>query len=448
MRNIFVIIIVALVSVCCNAQLQPIFEFKKAEPAVVDKPVEQKPVDVSYRLLHKTAAVGEESVIAVVLDMVGEGHLYANPNDDGIGLPTELVAGKINGVDFKTPLYPKGEFHEDKTGSGDMIYDGRAILYLPFTVESSFDSESFTADISLRGLYCTDTQCVPWGSSVQVVVPVGSSSVLNDADSSYFDDFNTANKVSSDISVSGVQGAGEVSVVVNIFFAMLAGLIMNIMPCVLPVIPLKVLSIIKQGQQARESGEKYKALKLALAFSAGIISLFAVLGLVLSGFNMAYGEQFQYFSFRLSMFLLVFIMALSMFGLFEIVLPSRVSNLSVVKDGYLGSFMMGIMATLLATPCSAPFLGGILYWALGQSAIMTLIIFVSIGVGMSLPYIILTAFPDLIDRMPTAGNWMIRLKEGLAFVMLGVVVYMVTCSMSSRCLACLHFVLRLHLGYG
>jgi len=114
-----------------------------------------------------------------------------------------------------------------------------------------------------------------------------------------------------------------------------------------------------------------------------------------------------------------------MLGLFEIVLPGKVTNVQIVREGYVGALGMGVLATLLATPCSAPLLGPVLTWSLSKPTIVTVVVFIVVGIGMAAPYVILTAFPKLLQKIPKAGTWMIRLKEALGFVMLGVAAYLI-----------------------
>ena len=427
LRYKVLLIILLSIVMRVDAQLQDMFDLGGGLAVETEQKQE---AEVSVKAMHEVIGAGQATVLAVVIDIPKNEHLYANPNDGGIGLPTELKVEPVEGLEFGDPVYPKGHEYKDQLGNIDMVYAEEAAILLPVKNVGVAAATDLDLSIKLDGQICTDGgQCFRWKDEAGYTLRVdpaldGKSAGSND---------EIFSGVDADAYFKGeevAEGAAAVEteqwVIVNILFAMLAGFIMNFMPCVLPVIPLKVLSIIKQGQQAKESGDNYKALKLSLVFAAGIIVLFAILGLLMSGLNMFYGQQFQNFAFKMSMFLLVYVMALSMFGLFEIMLPSSISNIGVVKDGYLGSFMMGIMATLLATPCSAPFLGGVLPWALKQPEYMTLLIFVCIGIGMAAPYILLTAFPKLLDNMPTAGNWMLRLKEGLAFVMLGVAVYMST----------------------
>ncbi|MFC1782967.1 cytochrome c biogenesis protein CcdA, partial [Planctomycetota bacterium] len=122
-----------------------------------------------------------------------------------------------------------------------------------------------------------------------------------------------------------------------ILLALAAGLLLNLMPCVLPVIPLKVLSLIQQSQADISQGDRYKPVKLAAVFSGGIIVVFVGLAVIMSVFKMLYGQQFQSDAFKLVMLVIIFILSLSMFGIFEVVVPGRIANVNIVREGYLGA---------------------------------------------------------------------------------------------------------------
>ncbi|MCK4627667.1 MAG: thioredoxin family protein, partial [Sedimentisphaerales bacterium] len=102
-----------------------------------------------------------------------------------------------------------------------------------------------------------------------------------------------------------------------------------------------------------------------------------------------------------------------------------VSNMSVTRKGYIGALGMGMLATILATPCGAPLLGPVVAWAVGKTTIVIIVMFLIIGAGMALPYVLLTAFPTLLGRIPKSGNWMIRLKQAIGFAMLGFSIYLI-----------------------
>jgi thiol:disulfide interchange protein DsbD len=213
-----------------------------------------------------------------------------------------------------------------------------------------------------------------------------------------------------------------------LLFGFLGGIILNLMPCVLPVISLKIFGFIQQAGQSRQ-----KILRSGLAFTLGIFAWFIALALLLialksAGRDVTWGGfQFTnpYFVLVLSVIVLVF--ALNLFGVFEISLPPSVTRslLSTSeRQDVLGSFFQGVFATVLATPCSAPFLGTALGFAFTQSASVILAMFVAIAAGMSAPYLLLSAQPGWLRFLPRPGPWMVHLKQFMAFLLLATVLFL------------------------
>lgn len=209
-----------------------------------------------------------------------------------------------------------------------------------------------------------------------------------------------------------------------ILFALLGGAILNIMPCVLPVIPLKVLTLVQQAH-----GSRRQALAHGLVFAAGVVALFVALALALGVYHIfvrgpvVYGEQYNSPLFLITMSMVVLALAFSMFGVWTIQ-PPRAVYAAEVRAGYTGSFFMGVLATLLATPCSAPLLGPVLAWALVQPLTVTVLAFALVGVGMAAPYVALAAFPGWLTKLPRAGRWSELLKQFLGIIMVGVALYL------------------------
>ena len=212
-----------------------------------------------------------------------------------------------------------------------------------------------------------------------------------------------------------------------LLFGFLGGLILNLMPCVLPVISLKIFGFIRQAGDHPE-----RILRHGLAFVGGIFAWFLGLGIVivalkLAGSEVTWAFQFQnpWFNFVISCIVLVF--ALNLFGVFEIVLPGRASTAladASSQEGYAGSFFQGIFATLLATPCTAPFLGTALGFAFSQSWIVILAMFASVAFGMSAPYFFLSARPGWLKLLPKPGAWMERVKQFMGFPLLATLLWL------------------------
>jgi len=207
--------------------------------------------------------------------------------------------------------------------------------------------------------------------------------------------------------------------------ALLGGLILNLMPCVLPVLSLKILALIGHG-----GGEKSEVRSSFLATAAGIIVSFLALAAVtsvvkLAGSAVGWGIQFQQPLFLGIMIALVTLFAANLFGWFEIPLPQFLADIGAnagPNKGWGGHFATGAFATLLATPCSAPFLGTAVGFALAHGTFEIFSIFLLLGVGMAAPYLAVAAWPQLAQKLPRPGNWMITARKilGLALLATGI----------------------------
>jgi thiol:disulfide interchange protein len=226
---------------------------------------------------------------------------------------------------------------------------------------------------------------------------------------------------------AGGASADLLGVLQAVAFALIGGLILNVMPCVLPVISLKIFGFVS------EAGERPdKAFKLALAFSTGILGCFAILAAIVTffraiGAQVGWGFQFQDYRFVLAIACLVFAFALNLFGVFELTVSARATG-GLAKlaagGGYGGAFFQGAFATILATPCTAPFLGTASAFAFTQPAWATFLIFFSIGIGMALPYLLLAIQPRWLRYLPKPGEWMVRLKQLLGFLLLATLLWL------------------------
>ncbi len=214
-------------------------------------------------------------------------------------------------------------------------------------------------------------------------------------------------------------------------FAFVGGLLLNVMPCVLPVIALKIFGLVKMA-----GDQKTKVRRLGLSFSAGIVVSFLVLALLViilqaAGQQVGWGFQFQEPLFVIIMGAVVFAFGLSLFGVFEVRLPARaVEGVGTVLQkreggsGYGASFSEGVFATVLATPCTAPFLGTALGFAFSQPAWAILLIFATVALGMAVPYILLTARPAWMKFLPKPGQWMETAKQFMGFLMMATLVWL------------------------
>ncbi len=225
------------------------------------------------------------------------------------------------------------------------------------------------------------------------------------------------------------QGQGG-SLPLYILFAVIGGLILNIMPCVLPVIALKVFGLVRMA-----GDQPSQVKKLGWVFSAGILSAFLALALVvivlqIAGQQVGWGFQFQEPLFVIAMSAIVFAFGLSLFGVYEIRVPglaiAGVERIASAQQsgGLAASFWEGVFATILATPCTAPFLGSALGFAFSQPWWTILCIFAAVAAGMALPYLILTAKPAWMRHLPKPGAWMETAKQFMGFLMMATLLWL------------------------
>lgn len=219
------------------------------------------------------------------------------------------------------------------------------------------------------------------------------------------------------------DNTGAPSFIAMLFFAFIGGLILNLMPCVLPVLSLKVMSLVKY----KDTGAGYIH---GLYYTAGVmISFLALAGVLVSlresGEALGWGFQLQNASFVVFLISLLTLLALSLFGVFNFgATLARLEGQKVYKSGTLNSFMGGVLATIVATPCTAPFMGAAMAYALSQSAFVTFSVFAMLAFGLAFPYLLLSFKPAALKFMPKPGVWMESFKQFLGFPMAASVVWL------------------------
>ena len=208
--------------------------------------------------------------------------------------------------------------------------------------------------------------------------------------------------------------------------AFIGGMILNLLPCVFPVLFIKGLSLVQASGE-----ERHKLLGHGLTYTAGILASFWVLvavllGLRAAGTSLGWGFQFQSPVFVALMAGLLFFLALSLAGQFEIGLTLTSAGGSLAqKQGYAGSFFTGVLAVVVATPCTAPFMGAAIGFALAQSGLVTFAVFTALGLGLAAPYVLLTIQPAWTRLLPKPGAWMEVLKQAASVPLFGFVIWLV-----------------------
>lgn len=228
------------------------------------------------------------------------------------------------------------------------------------------------------------------------------------------------------ITASAVSGGDELtSIWLAILFSFLGGIILNLMPCVLPVLSIKIMGIISQAHD-----EHAKPWQHGLVFTLGVLVSFwvlagALLVLKAGGAQLGWGFQLQSPMFLIFLSAFMFLFGLSMFGVFEIGTSlTTVEGKTGNKSGFLGSFISGVTATIVATPCTAPFMGSALGFALAQPAWVSMAVFTFLGLGMAAPFILLSSIPALFKFIPKPGRWMESLKQFMGFLLVATVIWL------------------------
>ena len=231
--------------------------------------------------------------------------------------------------------------------------------------------------------------------------------------------YNVSNGMLEDANEEGL------SLLTALIFALLGGLILNLMPCVFPVISLKVLSFVSMGGSSPRKIRNH-----ALVFTSGVIASFMLIALAIVLLKQA--GNFVGWGFQLQSPLIVGMLSMIMVFIALILITdnsfgeslTKLGNIGSSKNGYYSSFLTGVLAVVVASPCTAPFMGAALGYALIQPSGETIPIFLSLSLGFSLPYLLLAANPKLIDFLPKPGSWMVTLKEFFAFPMLATALWL------------------------
>lgn len=384
---------------------------------------------------HERIPVGGKATIAAVINVKPNHHIQ--DRDPGVKdfIPTRLWIEEIPGIEVneEDQIWPKPHI-ENVEGVGRIREQkGEFGIFAPLHInDEKFAPRSVRLRALLQYQACDDEGgCFPpeiaEGWVTFEVVPAGEAPVASNA---AILEKLPAQQAASESAVEAPAGAAaknaapvsEPNLLLVFLGAFVGGAILNIMPCVLPVISLKILGFVQQA-----GGDRGRTFRMGLVYAAGIMASFAVLAVLMVSAGLAWGGLMQSPSFLVGMSAVVFAFALSLLGVYEIQLPGMAQSAAgelASREGYAGAFFNGILATLLATPCVAPFLGsaiGILTRlppAVGASGILVA------GLGLATPYVLLTAFPGWLRFLPRPGNWMVIFKHITGFILLAVVLWL------------------------
>jgi thiol:disulfide interchange protein len=385
-------------------------------------------------------AAGASGFITLAVEIPDAQHIYGNPKGPGIGKPTTVFVKSHKNFIFDPAQFLTPTKYQDPADKDYVwVYENKTYIFVPFRVKSNCTEGDYDIKIIFDAILCETSMCIPKHIEIDCKIQVLKDATITSHDEkiqSLFIQSQPPSKLLRPHQAKDGESEGLVTIpefkpiyiraskitniIQAILFGILAGFILNFMPCVLPVVSLKIMSFIKLSGESRR-----ELIKHGFLFTLGILTSFLVLASLAAFLGYNWGELFQSRSFLIAMIAIVFLLSLSMLDVFTIKIPSIAGRSLITTNQYLESYSKGLLATLLATPCSGPFLGGTLAWSFTQPPFIIFIIFMSIGIGMAIPYIVFTINPRLMRFIPKPGEWTITFERIMAFLLLATTVYLI-----------------------
>ncbi len=364
-------------------------------------------------------APGKSFWVGIYLDTEEGWHTYTDPSGDA-GFPTAVEWILPDGFKAGPIQWPKAQRFEEN-GLIAYGYEGPILLPIQIQAPEKISSPSVTLHAKVRWLECK-ILCVPGEQELSLELPILTTAELqNSPQAAFFKSLTTKHSIQKKTE----KEAGSQHLGIILVWAFFGGLILNLMPCVFPVLGLKIMGFVRHAQNSQRSIRIQ-----GLTFTLGVLISFWLLSSILlvlraQGESLGWGFQLQSSGFVVFLIALLFLLALSFLGVFEIGMGlSNAGSQLAQKEGLKGSFFSGMLATLVATPCTAPFMGVALGFALSQPPWIAFIVFTSLALGMSSPYLALSYFPNLLKYLPKAGPWMDAFKQAMAFPLLATIVWL------------------------
>ncbi len=427
-------LILALIFLCLNSASAATTKWHKS----VSNAAETRLISSFYE------DAGSKKLIAAIHFKISSGWKICSKDSEGIGMPPNFDFTGSKNYSAHKIYWPQPEFHEEKIGDETFKYSTyQNEVIIPIEIDLQKIDEATELTLALDYSLCKDV-CIPVSEKFSLIIPSEiDSASLKEIEKFYSKKFIETSPLlqkeggatpspTSSASTDQPESTLSLRLVAYIFFALLGGLILNVMPCVLPVLSIKLLSVIDRPNAQLE--------RIRFAFfstTLGILFCFLIFALLactikFTGNELGWGLQFQNPHFLIFLIIVVTFVTANLMGKFEITfeqvvatfLNKKIDESEKKKNIFVPNFFSGILATLLATPCSAPFLGSAISFALVQNFTIIFVIFFCIGIGFSAPYIILFFAPRLVHLLPKPGMWMIQIKYFLALLMAATVLWL------------------------
>ena len=361
----------------------------------------------------------EQSGIAVIFTGTHDLHYYARSETAPAPELNLRISATSVDLEFGDAIFPQWEIFTDPVGSQAKVYAGDFTVFIPITnIKTSSEPAIVDVEITISGMTCTSIACLP---PFEKTLPTQIDYSQRDS----WRQISLEAPSDTETTVGGLDEPGY-STWFALLLAFVAGLGLNLMPCVWPVLPLIIMRIVEQAKAGRR-----QSILMGLVFCIGILLFFACLAganIILQSFydrTLSWGDHLRNPVVVTVLALLMIVMALFMFGIFTVTIPGSIASKSGSGKGYAGSVGMGFLAAILSTPCSFGILTVAFVWAQGQALFLGTLAIMMIGLGMAAPYAILTSMPGGLKRLPRGGRWMELFKQSLGFVLLIIAVKLV-----------------------
>ena len=363
----------------------------------------------------EAAAVDGKQGVKVIFKGTDDLHFYADPETALVADFVFKVTASADGVTFGEAIYPEPKDFYDAGQEKDVdVYIGNFEIFVPITSGGGVKD----VKVTVTGQGCTSEVCfAPFKVDVTGNIDLGE--VI--AQPTVIDE-PTTDKASTE-EATAVEGSKGLGTAIMLLLALVGGLSFNIMPCVLPVIPIIMMRLIDQSKESSS-----KRIALGMSFCGGIILFFTAFAIIAAIINVATGsvismnDYLRYPSLAAGMFLVVLVFGLFMFDVFQVGIPSSVASKSGSGSGALGSIGMGFFASVLSIPCTGAILAFVMVWAQTKTATVSVLAFMLMGVGMALPYALLVIFPTLLNKVPKPGTWVENFRKAMGFLLIFIAV--------------------------
>jgi thiol:disulfide interchange protein DsbD len=409
---------------------------------------------VSVEVLSPQAVAGADCPVAVRLKIWRGYHLWPKlgPVPEGLAefdgaIRTEISVnadekGKpkpIDGLELNEGFLQWPEVHgvTANLGEGDRkyaVYEGDCVVFIPISIAKGAAPGVRTIPLEVSFQACNDKQCsapatVELEAKIEVVASAAAASAPNDAfakfDPSVYARIRSGEKPAERLQFNLLTlefsiDPNGLGFLLLLAIAAAGGMLLNFTPCVLPVIPLKIMGLSQAAQ-----GSRSKCFALGFVMSLGVVAFWMALGTAIAsikGFETT-SQLFQKPEFTIGVGVVIAVMAIGMAGFFSLKLPDWVYMVESKHDSYTGSFLFGVMTAVLSTPCTAPLMGTAVAWATTQGPGTILTVFAAVGTGMALPYLVLSARPEWLDKMPRTGPASDLIKQVMGLLLLAAAAY-------------------------